>query len=480
MKKRLFAVLMMLVMLVAAIAITAQAATVPENVEWIELGSKEDFLNWFGDAGKCKNLTENYTAGMTRYYKLTADITIDEDSKVYYLSSGTYEVNTYVDLNGKTLTYSSPAESAGRMFGSYNAKTTQTFVGGTVINNSKINAYGTLFMMNQGKLVMEDVDIIDNATNMSFTYGGKVISASGEGNDVTLTNVNITTGATTNNNYGLAVRCENNITTLTNCNFTSTSTAAGRTGYGGLVYQNGGTLNIDGCTFTNGYGKYGGNLYANKAAVTIKDSAFTDGKCVDGGYGGNVLLMACTSATVEGCSFSGGIGESFGGNIFSQDSPITIKDSTFVGGIAENGGSLFTVNKPVIVDNCTFTGGYATANGGNIQAKNSTFTMTNTTVTGGKADVSGGNVSFANLRTALLSPAARLLTAVILLRLLQALPALRLICKMPLSKTVLQPSPVVTSLRNWKPRQTALCTAHLLSRLKTAPSPVDLLLHRKM
>ena len=107
MKKRLFAVLMMLVMLIAAVAITAQAATVPEDVEWIELGSKEDFLAWFGNTTKSKNLTENYTAGMTRYYKLTNDITITSNSPVFYMSyvgsSASINVNVYLDLNGKTL-----------------------------------------------------------------------------------------------------------------------------------------------------------------------------------------------------------------------------------------------------------------------------------------------------------------------------------------------------------------------------------------
>ena len=334
---------------------------------------------------------------MTRYYKLTADITIDEDSKVFYLSSGTYEVNTYFDLNGKTLTYSSPAESAGRMFGSYNAKTTQTFVNGTVINNSKINAYGTLFMMNQGKLIMEDVDIIDNATNMNFTYGGKIISAAGAGNDVTLTNVDITTGCTGGaSNYGLAIRCDSNITTLINCNFTTNTNAASRSAYGGIVYQTSGTLNVDNCTFTNGYGKFGGNIYATKATVTIANSTFTGGKCVDGGYGGNLCLLDVTNATITNTSFSNGTAPLWGGNVFMQGTPATIKGCTFTGGTSENGGSFFTVNRPVTMEDCSFTGGKATVSGGNLLVKNSTFNMINTTVTGGEAAVSGGNVCCAN------------------------------------------------------------------------------------
>lgn len=387
---------LMLAVLLSVAVFTAQAATVPENVEWIELGSKEDFLNWFGGATKGKHMTENYTAGMTRYYKLTADITIDQDSTVYYLSSGTYQVNTYIDLNGKTLTYTSPKDSATRFFGTYNANTTHTFVNGTIINNSKINANGAMFIVNAGKMIMEDVDIYDNAVDMPFKYAGKVFSAVGAGNDLTLTNVNITSGSTNANNYGLIIRGESNVVTLTNCNFTSTSTEAGRTAYGGLVYQVGGTLNVDGCTFTNGYAIYGGNLYAKSANVTIANSTFTNGKCTGSGYGGNVLLMTCTSATVENTSFSGGVGKLFGGNLFNQDGPLNVKGCTFNGGIAENGGSFFTVNKPVTVEDCTFTGGQATVSGGNILAKNSTFTMKNTTVTGGTAAVSGGNICCAN------------------------------------------------------------------------------------
>ena len=400
MKKRILMLMLMLAVLLSVAVFTAQAATVPENVEWIELSSKEDFLEWFSGATKGKHMTDGYTAGMTRYYKLMDDITIDQDSTVYYLSSGTYQVNTYIDLNGKTLTYSSPKDAATRFFGTYNANTTHTFVNGTIVNNSKINANGAMFIVNAGKMVMEDVDIYDNAVDMAFKYAGKVFSAVGAGNDLTLTNVNITSGSTNANNYGLAIRSQDNITTLTNCTFTSTSTEAGRTGYGGLVYQKGGTLNVDGCTFTDGYAVYGGNLYANAAAVTITDSTFTNGKCTGSGYGGNVLLMSCTSATVTDCEFSGGIGKLFGGNLFNQDGPLTVKGCTFEGGVAENGGSFFTVNKPVTVEDCSFTGGKATVSGGNILAKNSTFQMINTTVTGGEAAVSGGNVCCANSVTA--------------------------------------------------------------------------------
>ena len=285
MKKR--SLLLIVMLLIAAITVTTHAATVPENVEWIELSSKEDFLEWFGNTTKAKNLTANYTAGMTRYYKLTDDITIDQDSTVYYLSASSYEVNTYIDLNGHTLTYASPKETgATRLFGSYNDKTTTTVVNGTIENKSNITgASGGLFFMNKGKLYMEDVLINDKA-DAAYTNSGKVISAVGY--DVTLINVDINTGTTAENAYSLAVRCENATLTMVDCNLTSASTK--RTVNGGLVYQVGGTLNITNCTFTGGLGKFGGNIYSKDAAVTISGSTFTNGRSVTGGQGGNVAI----------------------------------------------------------------------------------------------------------------------------------------------------------------------------------------------
>ena len=171
-----WSLLLIVMLIIASITITVHAATVPDNVEWIELGSKEDFLEWFGNTTNSKNLTENYTAGMTRYYKLTDDITIDQNSTVYYLSSSANQVNTYIDLNGHTLTYASPKETdATRLFGSYNDKTTTTVVNGTIENKSNITgASGGLFFMNKGKLYMEDVVINDKA-DAAYTNSGKVI-----------------------------------------------------------------------------------------------------------------------------------------------------------------------------------------------------------------------------------------------------------------------------------------------------------------
>jgi hypothetical protein len=392
MKRRIITILALLALLVATLTVTAQAATVPTGVEWIELDSKADFLAWFSGTSKSKHLTDGYTAGMTRYYKLTEDITIDENSTVWYLSNANYQVNTYFDLNGHTLTYKSPEASAGRMFGSYNGKTTHTFVNGTIDNQSFINAYGAVVIMDSGNLVMEDLVIRDKA-DVAFKYAGKIISSTA-GYSITLKNVDITTGSTVATNYGLAIRSEKGTLTMTDCNLTSTATA--RTACGGLVYQNAGTLNITNCTFTGGYAKNGGNVYATAATVNISGSTFTNGRSLAGGQGGNLAIYNST-ATISGCTFNGGTTTpDFGGNVFLQGTEANVTACTIQGGKAKYGGAFYCVNKPVTLENCTVSGGTATVDGGNIQAKNSTFTLINTDVTGGTATGNGGNISLAN------------------------------------------------------------------------------------
>jgi len=395
MKKRILMLVLMLAVLLSVAVFTAQAATVPEDVEWIELDSKEDFLEWFGNTTKAKNLTEGYTAGMTRYYKLMDDITIDQDSTVYYLSSGTYQVNTYFDLNGHTLTYASPkATGATRFFGSYNEKTTHTFVNGTFVNQSAITgSNGGLFFMNKGALVMEDLTINDRP-DTAYTASGRVISSVGY--EVTLTNVNISTGSTAANNYGLAIRQEGAKLTMTNCNLSANCTA--RTAYGCLVYKVGGELSISDCSFTGGFGKYGGNVYSKDAAVTITGSTFTNGRSEAGGQGADLAIYN-NSATITDCTFtnSGASTPDFGGSVFLQTSgKVTVKNCDITGGKAKYGGAFYSVNATLTMEDCNISGGIATVDGGNMQVKNSATTLINTNVTGGKATGSGGNISAAN------------------------------------------------------------------------------------
>ena len=103
MKKRFLQMLLVLTLLVAVVAFSVQAAEIPADAQWIEIGSEADFNEWFANGANCKLLTDGYTAGMTRYLRLTDDVTVTNPG-TYYFSAGNYQVNVYWDLNGKTLT----------------------------------------------------------------------------------------------------------------------------------------------------------------------------------------------------------------------------------------------------------------------------------------------------------------------------------------------------------------------------------------
>ena len=394
MKKRLFTMLILAILLLVGMAFSAQAAEIPTDVEWIEIGSAADFDEWFAGAGKCKLLTDGYEAGMTRYLKLTEDVTVTNPG-TYYLNSGTYLVNVYWDLNGHTLTYAEPSVTgAPRFFGSYNAGSTVTFVNGTITNLAVIDtSHGALFTINKGNLVMEDVTIYDQEA-YAFTKYGKVFSINTDQN-CTLTNVDIyvnntsTTGAA----LGGAIRCLGTLN-MTDCSLTSI--AKGTVKHGGLLFQSGGVANLTRCSFTGGVAVNGGGLYAENATVTATDCTFTGGKTTNSGS--NVYLIN-TAAQFEDCEFiqNNPAANKFGGNFYCQTNTVELTGCTITGGKSGNGGAVYSVNGNLILDSTAVSGGHATTEGGNIMHKNGAITLQNgTTITGGVSNNLGGNLSLSN------------------------------------------------------------------------------------
>ena len=54
MKKRFWQLFLILALLMAVLAVQAQAAEIPADVQWIEIGSEADFDYWFSGGGSCK------------------------------------------------------------------------------------------------------------------------------------------------------------------------------------------------------------------------------------------------------------------------------------------------------------------------------------------------------------------------------------------------------------------------------------------
>ena len=54
MKKRFLQLFLILALLVTAVAFSAQAAEIPADAQWIEIGTEADFNEWFSGAGQNK------------------------------------------------------------------------------------------------------------------------------------------------------------------------------------------------------------------------------------------------------------------------------------------------------------------------------------------------------------------------------------------------------------------------------------------
>ena len=397
MKKRFLHLILILALLVTAVAFSAQAAEIPADAEWIEIGSAEDFDYWFSGGNICFMSSHNYTQGMTRYVRLTDDVTVTTPG-TYYFNSGIYEVNIYWDLNGHTLTYKTQdTTGAARFFGCYNQNATVTLANGTLDNQSAITgSHGGIFTINKGHMVLENMTVRDMGTH-AFTAMGKVFSVNA-GNSLTLNNVDfyLNNTNTAKTGKGGAIRCLGTLN-MTDCTFNSVAT--GSIESGGILFLDGATVNMTRCSFTGGTAKNGGILYANAATLTATDCSFTDGKS---SYAGNNIYLIQSAGEFENCTFTvtHTTATSFGGNLYSQSKTTLVKNSTITGGNAKDGGAVYSTGTALTLDNTPVSGGYATNEGGNVMQKNASLTLINgTTLTGGKSKAFGGNLSLSNVTT---------------------------------------------------------------------------------
>ena len=304
--------------------------------EVIEIGSEAEWKEWFdgGDNSKIIN-----RPGTVHKVKLTADVTITGNARVYYVGSSTKQCSIELDLGGHTLTYS---DSSTRFLGIYNANSTLTISNGTVVNTAAITAAdGAMVFVLRGNLVVNDVNFIDNTTH-SYTASGKLFSFR-ENTTGSFTNVDIQVNTTNNTNVGGVFNVVKTAQlTMTDCSVTASQTSNMR--LGGILY-NAGTAKLIRTTFTGGSttnttnnGGNGGAIYSNNI-LTLEDSTVTGGNAVNGG--GNICQNGGT-LTLTGGSVTGGEAGTDGGNL------------------------MITGNGELILGNCAVTGGEAGGNGQNI------------------------------------------------------------------------------------------------------------------
>jgi predicted outer membrane repeat protein len=126
-----------------------------------------------------------------------------------------------------------------------------------------------------------------------------------------------------------------------NCTFDSNTG-----GYGGGIYNEGGTVSVTDSTFSNNTGGYGSGIanapYATASGtVTVTNSTFSDN--TTSGEGGAIYNSGSSSAdatlTVTNCTFSGNSAVDQGGGIYNDGGTVSVKSTILASSTGGNCGS---------------------------------------------------------------------------------------------------------------------------------------------
>ena len=134
---------------------------------------------------------------------------------------------------------------------------------------------------------------------------------------------------------------------------------------GGVVYMNGGNVNISNSTFERNTATSGGAIYINNGNVTITNSTYI--RNVAKSYGGAILVS--------------------GGNV-------TITNSTYINNEAkESGGAVDVYGGSFTVSNSVFVNNTATISGGAVDVDSGNFTVSSSVFVNNTAKNQGGAIS---------------------------------------------------------------------------------------
>ena len=238
-----------------------------------------------------------------------------------------------------------------------------------------------------------------NVTNGEFSdnsalYGGAIYSQSKS--NVTVNGATFTANKSTyvNSDYdgnkgGGAISIKGGTLTVSDATFD----ANGSDYYGGTILANGTTVVINGNTVVkNSIGKTGSALhFRGSSKVTMEDVSILDNKDASNGViyaNGGTLEM--TNVTASGNSASSG-GVLF---VSGASTNVTVNNSTFSGNSASKGGVISLTNGTLTINGSTFTSNTATT-GGAVYNEKGTLTVTDTTFTSNSATKNGGAIGMA-------------------------------------------------------------------------------------
>lgn len=191
---------------------------------------------------------------------------------------------------------------------------------------------------------------------------GCVISVA-EYNTLNLTNLTISGGRTGTNTNGGGIYVGSNATvTLTNCTVSNNHVLGGN---GGGIFNDGGSVTLNGCTVTgNSASQGGGGIFNSSGTVTLNSCTITSNIA---GYGGGGVYNVDMLKISGNVNVTGNTGETNGGsgsanNIYLEDGKyITITGS--LNSSSHIGVTTYIENEPTATDPITFTSGFSANSG---------------------------------------------------------------------------------------------------------------------
>ncbi len=193
-----------------------------------------------------------------------------------------------------------------------------------------------LFIVTIASASAADIDVGGNESD--YTTVSEAVNNSQSGD-----NIYIETGNYMENNiqikHDLTISSKNNADVTINANYGKVFT----------VDKNA-KLTLVGINFINGKGDYGSIVY-NNGQTTIKNSTFSN--CEVNGYGG-VVYNDLGTLNVENSIFENNTAESQGGFLHNEAGTVTITNSAFINNQAARGGAIYNHNGFLTVDSSKF------------------------------------------------------------------------------------------------------------------------------
>ncbi|WP_409199297.1 Ig-like domain-containing protein [Methanobrevibacter sp. DSM 116169] len=261
----------------------------------------------------------------------------------------------------------------------YASNCNELYIEGTDFSEFLSEGYGGAIYCDSGNMVINDSKFNDTKAYFS---GGSIYFL---GEKLFINNTYFGDGRAENyEGNGGFIYNENGLLIINNSIFNDTQAIM----HGGAIYHNGTGLKIYNSEFIYGRaGDYdrsgGGDIYNIGSDMTINNCNFTNSHCSHGAG----IYSDGYNVNITNCNFINGTSNIAGSSIFFKNGVLIIDNSSFINGDAEFNtvkyGAVYGINSKIIINNSLFdkNHAYGTSHGGAIASNDSDLTVYNTTFT---------------------------------------------------------------------------------------------------